>query len=118
MNRGQGFLRNTLLKRASILAGLQGTGAITGLALDALILAWFGVGPQTDALFAALTIPTLLNTIVFVQSPKILIPVFGGLFDRNDDGEAWSLLRNLLTTCSFLLAGLTLLGVVLSRVIL
>ena len=54
-----------------------------------MILASFGVGSQTDALFAALTIPALLNGIVFVQSPKILIPVFSAFFDRNDDGEAW-----------------------------
>ena len=68
---------NHLVKTASITAAMSAAGALAGLALDGLILFWFGAGTQTDALFAALVIPTLLNGIVSIQGPKIWVPAFG-----------------------------------------
>ena len=81
--------KHHLVKNAGITAGLSGAGAVSGLVLDALVVFAFGVGYQTDALFAALTVPTLLNSVVSVQSPKIIIPLFSALFDRNDEDAAW-----------------------------
>jgi putative peptidoglycan lipid II flippase len=88
---------------------VSGAGAVAGLALDALILFWFGAGTQTDAYFAALVIPTLLIGILSIQLPKILVPIFGTLF-RLEEDEGWRLLRNLLTTCGLLFAGVAIVG--------
>lgn len=106
-----------LIRTASVTAIMSGTGAVTGLVLDAIVLYAFGAGPETDALFAALTLPTLLNGIVFIQSPKILVPAFGALFERGEETRAWLLLSNLLTLCAVVFAGVSLAGALLSSVI-
>jgi putative peptidoglycan lipid II flippase len=119
-NRGLrmiGSSRQYILKNASISATLAGLGAISGLVVDALILNAFGVGSQTDAFFSALTVPLLISTILAIQGPKVLIPVFSEYFRHNDYTTAWDLLRNLLTTAFCALVGMCLLGVTLSAII-
>ena len=106
-----------LIKVAGLTAVMSGTGAVAGLILDALILFTYGAGTETDAFLAAMTIPTVLNGIVSIQGPKILIPLFATLFDREQDAEAWFVLRNLLTAASLTFAAVSLLGVVLSGII-
>ena len=61
---------NYLFRNSGITAALSGAGAVTGLALDAVVVFTFGVGYRTDAFFAAMTIPTLLNGILSIQSPR------------------------------------------------
>src|SRR4051812_27407132 len=103
-----------LFRNAGITAALAGAGAVTGLVLDALVLLAFGVGFQTDAYFTALTIPMLLSGVFTIQCPKVLIPVFGEYFNQDEDTRAWALLRNVLTTCFVLFAGLCAAGIILS----
>src|SRR5262249_32086343 len=105
-----------LFKNASITAVLSPARVASGLGLDAVILATFGLGYQTDALFTALSVPLLLISVISIQGPKVLIPVFSEYFNRNAHAEAWELLRNLVTTASFVLAGISLTGAILSRV--
>jgi putative peptidoglycan lipid II flippase len=106
-----------LFRNAGITAALAGAGAVTGLMLDALIVLAFGVGVQTDAFFTALTIPMLLSGVFTIQCPKVLVPVFGDYFNQGRDADAWSLLRNVLTTCFLLFAGLCAAGIVLSSLV-
>jgi putative peptidoglycan lipid II flippase len=106
-----------LFKNASITATLSGAGVVSGLILDALILSAFGVGEQTDALFTALTLPLLITSLLAIQGPKVLIPVFTEYFGRNDQANAWRLLSNLLTTGFCALIGISLVGMALSGVI-
>lgn len=96
---------------------LAGLGAVSGLVLDGLILSAYGVSSNTDALFTATAIPLLIISIFSIQSPKVLIPVFSDYFSRNDFDTAWELLSNLLTTVFCILAVVSLLGVMLSSVI-
>jgi putative peptidoglycan lipid II flippase len=107
---------NYLFRNSGITAALSGAGAVSGLILDAVVVFTFGVGYRTDAFFAAMTIPTLLNGILSIQSPKILVPVFSELFDRRDNGEAWTLLRNLITACFLMFAAMSIAGMVLSGI--
>ena len=106
-----------IFKDASIIATLAGLGTVSGLILDALILSVFAVGPQTDAFFTALAAPLIITNLFSIQGPKILIPVFSEYFRRNDYAAAWDLLRNLLTTAVCGLAGICLLGMALSAMI-
>ena len=111
------LLRLPIVRTAGITAVMSATGAVAGLALDALLLFWFGAGVQTDALFAALVIPTLLNGIVAIQAPKILVPLFSTLFDdERSTVDAWAVLRNLLTVSTLTFAAVALLGVLVAPV--
>src|SRR5437867_2046202 len=49
----------------------RATGVLTGFVLDAAILAWFGMGNQTDAFFAALAIPFLIDSTLSVQFTQV-----------------------------------------------
>jgi putative peptidoglycan lipid II flippase len=85
--------------------------------LDVIILSVFGLSGQTDAFSAALTIPLIIGNIAKIQIPKLLIPVFTVHGTEYDESSAWELLRNLLTTSFLFLAGICLLGTMLSGVI-
>jgi putative peptidoglycan lipid II flippase len=106
-----------IFKNASITSILGGLGVASGLVLDALILSSFGMGYQTDAFFAAMTIPLLLTSVFAAQCPRVLIPVFAQYFTRNDRAAAWRLLSNLATTGFAVLALSSLAGAVLSGVV-
>src|SRR5438094_2621524 len=117
MNAHKSLSKYYLFKNASVTATLSAIGVATGLLGDALILSIFGVGHQTDALFTALTIPLLLNSVFALQCPKVLIPVFSEYFSRNGEADAWALLSNLVTICFCVLAGVALIGMAISSVI-
>jgi putative peptidoglycan lipid II flippase len=117
MMTSKATLRHQLVKTAGITAAMSAAGALTGLALDGAILFSFGAGLETDALLVAMTVPTLLNGIVNIQGPKVLIPVFAALFERNEEHEAWLLLRNLLTACCVLFGAVACAGAMLSGVL-
>ncbi len=106
-----------IFKNASTTATLGGLGVVSGLLLDALILGAFGAGSQTDAFFTALTIPLLITNVFSAQGPKVLIPVFSEYFRRQDHTAAWDLLSNLLTTALCALAGICVMGMALSAII-
>jgi putative peptidoglycan lipid II flippase len=109
---------NYLLRNASITATLAAAGAVTGLVLDAIIVYTFGADFHTDALFAALTIPTLLIGVFSIQSPKVLVPIFSELFDRGAATEAWALVRSLASASLVIFGGVTVAGIVLSALLL
>ncbi len=108
--------KHYLFKNASTIAVLSGAGVVSGFVLDALILNFFGVGYQTDALLTALTIPTLLIGVFSIQCPKILVPVFSEHFGRGDE-LGWALLRNVLTTAFVALLVVCSAGTLLSTAI-
>jgi len=113
----QGSAWHYIFKNARTTATLGGLGVVSGLILDALILSAFGAGPQTDAFFAALTLPLIIINVFSIQGPKVLIPVFSEYFHRDDHAAAWGLLRNLFTTAFCGLVGVWLLGVTLSAIL-
>jgi putative peptidoglycan lipid II flippase len=106
-----------LFKNASITATLSGIGVVTGVVLDILILRAFGVSPETDALFAALTVPLLLVGVLSIQCPKVLVPIFAEYWGKENEKDGWKLLSNLLTTGLFILIGISLAGIALSSLV-
>jgi murein biosynthesis integral membrane protein MurJ len=89
----------------------QGIGTVTGLALDATILAFFGVGLDTDALFAALALPAVFTDTLEVQLPKVLVPILLGSAARQGSAAADRLLLSIGVVMTSLFAGLALVGV-------
>jgi putative peptidoglycan lipid II flippase len=95
---------------------MSGLGVASGVVLDAMILGTFGMGYQTDAFFTALTIPLLLTSVLSVQCPRVLVPVFAEYFGRGEQTAAWRLLSNLVTICFVGLLGVSVVGMALSGV--
>jgi putative peptidoglycan lipid II flippase len=83
-------------------------GIVSGAVLDAVILARFGLGTETDALFASLAIPTLITSALELQAPKILIPVLTRCTEDEGNEAAYELVKILITTGAVLLGTLVL----------
>jgi putative peptidoglycan lipid II flippase len=94
-----------LIKNASISTIWRAVGIVSGAVLDATILAHFGLGSETDALFAALAIPTLITSALEIQSPKILIPAFTRCTEDEGNEAASELVSSLITTFAAILCG-------------
>ena len=94
-------------KSAVSLSGL-GIGAITAVILDATIVAIFGVGLETDALFAALALPAVFTDTLDIQLPKALVPILLGSAAKEGSAEADRLLltMGLLMTSLFVFVAL------------
>jgi len=86
-----------LIKNTSIVSLCRAIGVLTGLFLDAVILASFGLGHETDAFFAALTIPFLIDGIVSVQFVQVLVPTLTSIQKESGANSLWSFLSNLIT---------------------
>jgi putative peptidoglycan lipid II flippase len=97
-----------LIKNASISTFWRSFGIVTGAVLDAVILAHFGLGGETDALFASLAIPLLVSSALDLQTPKILIPVLTRCTEDEGNEAACELVKVLLTTFALILGTLVL----------
>ena len=92
-----------LIRNASISTFWRSFGIVSGAVLDAVILARFGLGHETDALFASLAIPMLITSALELQVPKILIPVITRCTEDEGEEAACELLRILITTFAVIL---------------
>lgn len=101
-----------LIRNSSVTSLFRGLGVGTGIILDAIILYYFGLSKETDAFFAALSIPMMVTGILESQVPNVLIPVFKETIEKNGKHTSWELLSNTLTLSTILLSGLSLLGMV------
>lgn len=92
-----------LLKNAGVVSVWRAAGVASGLLLDGIILAGFGFGIETDAFFAALTLPFIIASIFETQGPNILVPIFTTVFASEDARPSWDFVSNLLNTSSICL---------------
>src|SRR2546425_4333735 len=88
---------NYLIRNAGIIAVWRGMGVVSGAVLDAVILAYFGLGNETDALFASLAIPYLITSALELQAPKILIPAFTDCMENEGEKATFELVSNLIS---------------------
>ena len=108
--------------RVTKAAGVVGTATflsrIFGYVRD-MVFAWFfGAGPMADAFIAAFRIPNLLRRLFGEGSLSIaLIPVFTEYLTRDGREEAFKLAGSALRLLSFILAVITILGIVFSPLI-
>jgi putative peptidoglycan lipid II flippase len=100
---------NYLIRNASISTFWRTLGTVSGAVLDAVILAHFGLGAETDALFASLAIPTLITSALDIQSPKILIPAFTRCTEEGGNSATGKLFSALISTFAAILGALALL---------
>jgi putative peptidoglycan lipid II flippase len=89
------------------LATLSFFNLLVTFAFQCLILIEIGVGEQTDAFFASITVPTVVVTIATSVLMNALVPMFAGEEEHATQRQAWSLaviIYILLTTVAAALA--------------
>ncbi len=96
---------------AALVIGLSFMASrLLGLLRDRLLVAQFGVGPETDAYTAAFRLPELLFTLLVSGAFAVaFIPVFAEHLSKNDRKSAWEMSSVLL---NFLLIFTAVAGVI------
>src|SRR5580704_8916694 len=92
-------------------------GMVTGVVVDAIVIAMFGLGWQTDAYYISFTIPYVLITIMNLQSTRVVQALFIARREKQGEAEAWSYLSLIMTGGLIVAALICLVGVVLSPLI-
>src|SRR5262245_2594446 len=93
--------------------GSSSAGIVASIALDAIVIATFGMGGQTDAYYIANTIPLVLVNILGLQASRVVQPMFI-LKRKSDDLEGWTFLNLVLTTGTVVLATIAATGIICS----
>jgi putative peptidoglycan lipid II flippase len=106
-----------LIRNASISTFWRSLGIASGAVLDAVILARFGLGTETDALFASLAIPTLITSALDLQTPKILVPVLTRCAEDEGEETVCELVKMLITTFAAILFAIVLVLSVFARLL-
>src|SRR6266446_3101443 len=102
-------LNNYLIRNASVTSLLRGIGVVSGLVLDATILAYFGLGKETDALFASMAIPLVISSALENQTPKVLVPVLTHSLEKEGPEATWDLLSKIINVTGAILLSVSIL---------
>jgi putative peptidoglycan lipid II flippase len=109
--------RRYLIDKTRVVLIWRGAGVASGFILDAAILAWFGMGMQTDAFFAALTIPFLIDGTISVQFTQVIVPMLAGVRQQEGEAAASAYLSNVITVWMVVVSMLAALAMMLSKLI-
>src|SRR2546426_8623746 len=91
------FEKNYLIRKTGVVSICRAAGVLSGLILDAVILASFGLGQATDAFFAALAIPILIDGTLSIQFTQVLVPILASIRKESGPESGWRFLSNLIT---------------------
>ncbi|MBW2310185.1 MAG: murein biosynthesis integral membrane protein MurJ [Deltaproteobacteria bacterium] len=110
---------NELVTRAAGVIGIYTfLSRILGLLRDMLIANFFGSGMSADAFFVAFRIPNLLRRLFAEGSFSVaFIPVFTEYLQKRSREDAFLLARVVITSLTIILTAVTVLGIVLSPLI-
>jgi putative peptidoglycan lipid II flippase len=89
-------------------------GVVSGVVLDMIVVATFGMSWQTDAYFIAVTIPLVVITLMMLQATRVVQPLFIKKWETDSESESWSYLNLIITGGTVIVAVLSLVGVALS----
>ena len=96
-----------LIRNTGVVSIGRIAGVLSGMGLDAAILAFFGLGNATDAFLAALTIPILIDGTLSIQVTQVLVPVLASTEKESGRGSGWTLLSNLVTVWLLVASGVS-----------
>ncbi len=110
--------KDKVTKAAGIVGSATLLSRIFGFVRDIVFAAFFGAGFHSDAFIAAFRIPNLLRRL-FAEGTLIIafIPVFTDYLKKGGKEEAFNLARSALLALLIILSAVTVLGVILSPVI-
>jgi putative peptidoglycan lipid II flippase len=88
---------------------------LAGLARDQVTAFYFGAGPAADAFFVAFRIPNLLRRLLAEGAlTPAFVPAFTGILEKEGLSGASRLYRGVFTMMAIILAGVTVLGIILA----
>lgn len=97
-------------RHASSTITTAGLGMVTSVLLDAIVIGFFGMGSQTDAYFIALTIPTVITTIMAIQSARVIQPMFIRKRETVGEKAGWDFLNLVITNGIAAVAVISIIG--------
>ena len=104
-----------IARAAGLVAALTLASRITGLLRDVVTGYYFGTGIAADAFFVAFRLPNLLRRFVGEGAISVaFIPVFTEYLARRPAAEAERAFRAVVTGFAVILAGVTVLGMILA----
>lgn len=109
--------RVRLGRSAFVTSASAAAGVVTSVALDALVMALFGLGWLTDAYFVAATIPMAIISMMSVLASKVIQPMFITAREQSGPEEGWHFLNLLVTIGTWLAVLLGVLCGILSPLI-
>jgi putative peptidoglycan lipid II flippase len=92
-------------------------GVGTSVIVDAVVIAIFGMGWQTDSFFIAVTIPTIVNTIMSLQATRVVQAIFIKKRQQDGDAEAWNYINRIISNGVCIVVALCVIGVFVSPLI-
>ncbi len=104
---------DSVMKSAGILVFTTLISSLLGYARNIIIPATFGKGIESDAYFAAFTIPDYVYTLLVGGAlSSAFIPVFSSYLAKNEDEEGFKMANTIISIVTVLAAGLCLFGMV------
>jgi len=104
-----------LLRSASAITPLTLLSRLTGYLREKIVALYFGASARTDAFIVAWRIPNMLRDIVGEGAmSSAFIPVYAGIQASEDEERARAFVGKALGTFAFILAALTVAGILLS----
>ena len=107
-----------LVRSASAITPLTLVSRVTGYLREKVVALLFGASARTDAFIVAWRIPNMLRDIVGEGAmSSAFIPVYTQVSATRSEEEARAFVGRVLGTFAFLLAGITVLGIIFSPVL-
>jgi putative peptidoglycan lipid II flippase len=109
--------RMSIAKNSAKITALGTMGMLTGIVVDVIMTALFGLSAKTDAYFAASTVPITLMTIIWLQAGKVTQPLF---IHRRASGGAdagWKFLNDAILRGTLLTTALCAVGILFAGTI-
>lgn len=107
---------NKMLKTAGFMAIATFLAKVCGLVRESLITAYFGMNATVDAYFAATQLPTtLFDMVIGGVISASFIPVFNGIFEKEDKEKAFSFANKFIGMILVATAVLSVFGIVFSK---
>ncbi len=110
--------RKGILKAAGVLGSATMLSRIMGMVRDMVVSRLFGAGMATDAFFAAFQIPNMLRRF-FAEGAltSAFVPTFSETLTKEGEERARELANICFTMLTILVAGITLIGIICSPLI-
>ena len=107
--------RGRLVRSASTITPLTLLSRVTGYVRDKVIAVMLGAGLRSDAFFVAFRIPNMLREIIGEGAmSSAVIPVYVGVSAERSQEEARAFVGRIAATFALMLAGITVLGILVS----
>ena len=118
MEKGKNSENSKVARAAGVVGSATMASRVFGFLRDMVVAGFFGAGMATDAFFVAFRIPNLLRRLLAEGSLTVsFVPVFTEYLKKKSQEEAFELANVAFTALSIVLVVVSLLGVLLSPLI-